>query len=92
MAVMCGGGGSLGAKGHSVKGGKTDLEWSPPPRVVFGAMFRETGGLPWVLLWRTWCGEKGKGCLTGVKGFTGLMGRLKIFLMAFSSMPPELML
>lgn len=31
VAVMCGGGGSLGAKGHSVKGGKTDLEWSPPP-------------------------------------------------------------
>lgn len=28
------------------------------PRVVFGAMFRETGGLPWVLLWRT---DKNKG-------------------------------
>lgn len=23
------------------------------PRVVFGAMFRETGSLPWVLFWRT---------------------------------------
>lgn len=28
------------------------------PRVVFGAMFRERGSLPWVLLWRT---DKNKG-------------------------------
>lgn len=28
------------------------------PRVVFGAMFRVLGSLPWVLLWRT---DKDKG-------------------------------
>lgn len=61
-------------------------------RVVFEPMFRVRGTLPWVLLWRTWRGAKGKECGPGVKGFTGLMGRLTIFRMALSSVLPMLML
>ncbi len=31
VPVMCGGDWTLGANGTSIKGGKTDLERSPPP-------------------------------------------------------------